>query len=152
MTHHIFEELGRNFITPFYREDIHRLTTTLDDVLDFIHGSSKRIELYNMTQYSSAMVKLCSLIQIQTEELRLAILGLKTMDSSSHIKNAILKVNSLENHADDIFENALARLFETETNAIELIKVKEVLSMLETTTDRCEDVANVVESIYIKMA
>jgi predicted phosphate transport protein (TIGR00153 family) len=152
ITHDIFNQLGKNFITPFDREDIHRLASAIDDVLDFIHGTSKRIELYNVTKYSQEMVKLCSLIQVQTEELRRAVFELKNMENMRDISNALVRVNSVENHADDIFENALAKLFEQETNAIELIKVKEILSMMETATDKCEDAANVMESIVVKMA
>jgi len=152
ITHDIFIELGKNFITPFDREDIHRLASAIDDVLDFIHGSSKRIELYNITSYSQDMVKLASLIQVQTEELRRALLELKNMEKMRDITNALVRINSIENHADDVFENALAKLFENEKDAVQLIKIKELLSMMETATDKCEDAANVIESIVVKMA
>jgi uncharacterized protein len=152
LTHDIMSELGKNFITPFDREDIHRLAAALDDVLDFIHGSSKRIELYKIYHFSHDMIKLASLIQVQTEELRRALFELKNMDKMRDISNALVRINSIENHADDVFEHALAKLFEEEKNAVELIKVKEILSMMETATDKCEDVANVIESIVVKMA
>jgi hypothetical protein len=152
ITHDIFKELGKNFITPFDREDIHRLASAVDDVLDFIHGSSKRIDLYKLSLFSSDMIKLASLIQVQTEELRRCIHELKNMDNMRDITNSLVRINSVENHADDIFEHALAKLFEEETNAIQLIKTKELLSMMETATDKCEDAANVIESIVIKMA
>jgi predicted phosphate transport protein (TIGR00153 family) len=152
ITHDIFKELGKNFITPFDREDIHRLATQLDDVLDYIHGSSKRIDFYKLSDFTPDIVKLASLIQVQTEELRRCIHELKNMDNMRDITNSLVRINSIENHADDIFEHALAKLFEEEKNAIELIKVKELLSMMETATDKCEDVANVIESIVIKMA
>lgn len=152
ITHDIFQELSKNFITPFDREDIHKLATQLDDVLDFIHGSSKRIELYKLSSFSSDIIKLASLIQVQTEELRRCIHELKNMDNMRDITNSLVRINSVENHADDIFEHAVAKLFDDEKNAIELIKVKELLSMMETATDKAEDVANVIESIVIKMA
>ena len=152
ITHDIFSELGKNFITPFDREDIHRLAAALDDVLDFIHGSSKRMELYQIRTYTQDMVKLASLIQVQTEELRRALFELKNMEKMRDITNALVRINSIENHADDVFEHALAKLFEEEKNAVELIKTKEVLAMMETATDKCEDVANVIESIVVKMA
>ncbi len=152
ITHDIFQELGKNFITPFDREDIHRLAAAIDDVLDYIHGSSKRIDLYKLTTFSNDMVKLASLIQVQTEELRRCVHELKNMDNMRDITNSLVRVNSVENHADDIFEHALAKLFDEETNAIQLIKTKELLSMMETATDKCEDAANVIESIVIKMA
>lgn len=152
ITHEIFTELGKNFITPFDREDIHRLAAALDDVVDFIHGSSKRIELYKIYTFTPDMVKLCSLIQVQTEELRRALFELKNMDKMRDITNALVRINSIENHADDVFEHALAKLFEEEKDAVQLIKTKELLSMMETATDKCEDVANVIESIVVKMA
>lgn len=152
ITHDIFNELGKNFITPFDREDIHRLAAAMDDVLDFIHGSSKRMELYQIRVYSQDMIKLASLIQVQTEELRRALFELKNMEKMRDITNALVRINSIENHADDVFENALAKLFENEKDAVQLIKTKEVLAMMETATDKCEDVANVIESIVVKMA
>jgi uncharacterized protein len=152
ITHDIFNELGKNFITPFDREDIHRLAAAMDDVLDFIHGSSKRMELYQIRTYTQDMIKLASLIQVQTEELRRALFELKNMEKMRDITNALVRINSIENHADDVFEHALAKLFEEEKDAVQLIKTKEVLSMMETATDKCEDVANVIESIVVKMA
>lgn len=152
ITHEIFQELSRNFITPFDREDIHRLVSSIDDVLDYIHGSSKRIELYKMTEISNDIVKLAELIQTGTTELRRAIFELKNMKKMRDITDALVRINSVENHADDIFDNAVAHLFEHEKDAIKIIKIKEVLSALETATDKCEDAANVIESIIVKMA
>jgi predicted phosphate transport protein (TIGR00153 family) len=150
ITHQIFHELGSNFITPFDREDIQRLASVLDDVLDFIHGSAKRIELYNIDKIHPSMIKLGELILESAQELNKAIPQLRDMREISLIREACVKINSIENHADDIFDMAVARLFEEETNAIEIIKIKEILSALETATDRAEDAANVLESILIK--
>ena len=152
ITHEIFKELSRNFITPFDREDIHRLVSSIDDILDYIHGSSKRIDLYKVKEFSSDMVKLSELLQTQTEELRRIIYELKNKKNMRNISESLVLINSIENHADDIFDNAVARLFETETNAVEIIKTKEILSALETATDMCEDAANVIDSIIVKMA
>lgn len=152
ITHEIFTELGKNFITPFDREDIHRLVTSIDDVLDFIHGSSKRIELYKIKEITSDVVKLAELIQTGTTELRRAVLELKNMKKMRDITDALVRINSIENHADDIFDHAVALLFEHEKDAIQIIKTKEILSALETATDKCEDAANVIESIIVKMA
>ncbi|HOZ82978.1 MAG TPA: DUF47 family protein [Bacteroidia bacterium] len=152
ITHEIFKELSRNFITPFDREDIHRLVSSIDDILDYIHGSSKRIDLYKVKEFSSDMVKLSELLQTQTEELRRVIYELKNKKNMRNISESLVLINSIENHADDIFDNAVARLFETETNAVEIIKTKEILSALETATDMCEDAANVIDSIIVKMA
>jgi predicted phosphate transport protein (TIGR00153 family) len=150
ITHQIFHELGSNFITPFDREDIQRLASVLDDVIDFIHGSAKRIELYKIEKIHPSMIRLGELILESARELNKAIPQLKDMRDVSLIRDACVKINSIENHADDIFDMAVARLFEEETNAIEIIKIKEILSALETATDRAEDAANVLESILIK--
>ncbi|MEZ5068327.1 MAG: hypothetical protein R2847_07445 [Bacteroidia bacterium] len=97
-------------------------------------------------------VKLSELLQTQTEELMRLIHELKNKRNLRNITESLVLINSIENHADDIFDNAVARLFETETNAIELIKQKEILSALETATDMCEDAANIIDSIIVKMA
>jgi len=152
ITHEIFKELSKNFITPYDREDIHRLVSSIDDVLDYIHGSSKRMELYKLDVMTNEIVKLAELIQTGTEELRRAIFELKNMRKMRDITDSLVRINSIENHADDIFDNAVARLFENEKDAIQIIKIKEILSALETATDKCEDAANVIESIMIKMA
>lgn len=152
ITHEIFKELSKNFITPYDREDIHRLVSSIDDVLDYIHGSSKRMELYKLDVITTDMIKLAELIQTGTEELRRAIFELKNMRKMRDITDSLVRINSIENHADDIFDNAVARLFEHEKDAIQIIKIKEVLSALETATDKCEDAANVIESIIVKMA
>jgi uncharacterized protein len=152
ITHVIFSELSKNFITPFDREDIHRLVSSIDDILDYIHGSSKRIEVYKLDNMTPEMVKLAELIKTGTEELRRAVFELKNMSKMRDITDSLVRINSIENHADDIFDHAVAKLFENETNAIQLIKEKEILSALETATDMCEDAANVIESIVVKMA
>lgn len=152
ITHDIFQELGRNFITPFDREDIHRLVSSLDNILDYIHGSSKRMQLYQVKVYTPDMIKLAELLKTQIEELKRAIFELRNMDKMRDISDALVRINSIENHADDIFDNAVARLFQDEKDAIELIKNKEILQAIETATDMCEDAANVIESIIIKMA
>ena len=152
ITHMIFNELGRNFITPFDREDIHALTSAIDDVLDLIQGSAKRIELYKVTVISEPMILLSDIILKGAVELNVAVLNLEGMKRIDEIKAACVRINSLENNADDVFNLAIARLFDEEKDAIQLIKTKEILQALETATDKCEDAANVIESIIIKYA
>jgi uncharacterized protein len=152
ITHMIFNELGRNFITPFDREDIHALTSSIDDVLDLIQGSAKRIELYKVTVISEPMVLLSDIILKGAIELNVAVLNLEGMKRIDEIKAACVRINSLENNADDVFNLAIAKLFDEEKDAIQLIKTKEILQALETATDKCEDAANVIESIIIKYA
>lgn len=152
IAHEIFNELGKNFITPFDREDIHRLISCIDDVLDYIHGASKRMELYKLTNFTPDIIKLSELIQTGANEINNAVMELRNLKNLRRITDACVRINSIENHADDIFDKAVAKLFEEEKNAVELIKMKEILSALETATDKAEDVANVLESIIIKVA
>lgn len=152
ITHTIFNELAATFITPFDREDIQYLASGLDDILDYIHGSAKRIELYKIDPIHPAMVKLAELIVQASQEINNAVGGLRSMRNIPRIRESMVKVNSIENHADDLFDNAVARLFEDEKNAVEIIKLKEVLSALETATDKCEDVVNTIETIIVKQA
>lgn len=152
ITHMIFNELSRNFITPFDREDIHALASAIDDVLDFIHGSAKRIELYKVTELSESITLLADCILKGSIELNVAVKNLENMKQIMVIKEACVKINSLENHADDVFNSGIARLFEDEKDPIMIIKVKEILSALETATDKCEDAANTIQTILVKYA
>lgn len=152
ITHLIYNELGRNFITPFDREDIHALASDIDDVLDFIHGSAKRIDLYKVSEISDSITMLADCILKGAIELNVAVKHLENMKDISIIKEACVKINSLENHADDVFNMGIARLFEEEKDPINIIKLKEILSALETATDKCEDAANTVQSILVKYA
>lgn len=150
ITHMIFNELSRNFITPFDREDIHALTSAIDDVLDFIHGSAKRFELYKVDEMIEPYVQLADNILKGAIELNVAVHGLNNMKNAAVIKEACVKINSIENHADEIFNSSIAALFETETDAIKIIKIKEILAVMETATDKCEDAANTIQTILIK--
>lgn len=150
VTHEIFTELGTTFITPFDREDIHALTSALDDVVDFIHGSAKRMEMYKVQLPEANISKFAELIEKSSNELHIAVSELKDLKNVDLIKAACVRINSIENHADDVFDSAIARLFEEEKNAVEIIKMKEVFSVLETATDKCEDAANVLESVIVK--
>ncbi|WP_232826998.1 DUF47 domain-containing protein [Chitinophaga deserti] len=152
LTHRIFVELGQNFITPFDREDIHYLASTLDDVADYIHGSAKRIDMYKVVEINDSIRKLADLINQGVLELAKAIPELRTMSNMRAITDACVKINSLENHADDIYDRAIADLFDQESNAVELIKMREIYQALEIATDKCEDSANVIETIIIKYA
>ena len=150
ITHQIFTELSTNFITPFDREDISYLASSLDDIVDYIDGSAKRLETYKLGETSQAMRKLSEIIEQSAKEIHVAVANLKDMNNVVRLREAIVRINSLENHADDIFDNAIAELFENEKDAIKIMKIKEVLSNMETATDKCEDVANVIETIIVK--
>ncbi|MFN8298995.1 MAG: DUF47 family protein [Chitinophagales bacterium] len=150
LTHSIFTELSTNFITPFDREDISYLASALDDIVDYIDGSAKRFDLYKINETSQAMKKLAEIIEHSAKEIHVAVTGMNDMANAVRIREAIVRINSLENRADDVFDSAIADLFNNETNAIQIMKVKEILANMETATDKCEDVANVIETIIVK--
>ena len=152
LTHHIFTELGRNFITPFDREDIHYLATSLDDVCDYIFATAKKINFYKVNPNDQGIQKMADLIEQGSEQIRLAVHELRNMRDMRKITEALVKVNSIENQADDIFDLSIERLFETEPYAKEVIKKREIYQVMEIVTDKCEDAANVIESIIIKYA
>jgi len=152
LTHRIFTELGRNFITPFDREDIHYLASSLDDICDYIYATTKKINFYKVNPNDSGIQKMAELIEQSTAQIRIAVRELRNMQDMRKITDALVKVNSIENQADDIFDLSIERLFETEADAKEVIKKREIYQVMEIVTDKCEDAANVIESIIIKYA
>lgn len=152
LTHKIFTELGRNFITPFDREDIHYLASALDDICDYIFASAKKINFYKVNPNDQGIQKMAELIDQGCEQIRNAVHELRNMRDMRKITEALVKVNSIENQADDIFDMSIDRLFETEPDAKEVIKKREIYQVMELVTDKCEDAANVIESIIIKYA
>jgi len=152
ITHQIHLELGKNFITPFDREDIHSLASSLDDVADFIHGAANRMDLYKVEKATEPMIEIADLLVEATKHVSKAIHELRDLKNIRNITDSCVRINSVENKADYIFDKAVADLFEFEKDAISLIKHKEVLSAMEDATDKCEDVANVLESILVKNA
>ncbi len=152
LTHKIFTELGRNFITPFDREDIHYLASSLDDICDYIFASAKKINFYRVNPNDPGIQKMADLIDQGAEQIRNAVLELRNMKNMRQMTDALVKVNSIENQADDIFDLSIDRLFETEPDAKEVIKKREIYQVMEIVTDKCEDAANVIESIIIKYA
>ena len=151
-THRIFTELGRNFITPFDREDIHYLATALDDICDYIYASAKKINFYKVNPDDSTFHKFAELILASCTEVRKAVAELRDMKNLRKITDAMVAINSIENQADDLFDMSIEQLFETEPDAKEVIKKREIYQVMEIVTDKCEDAANVIESIIIKYA
>lgn len=152
ITHQIHLELSKNFITPFDREDIHRLASALDEIADYIHGSASRMELYQVTVITPPIIELANLILQACQDLHKAIHELRNLKNIRLIADSCVRINSVENQADYVFDKAVGELFLYEKDAVNLIKYKEVLSALETATDMCEDAANVLESILVKNA
>ena len=149
-THKIFIELGRNFITPFDREDIHYLATSLDDIADYMWGAAKRVVNYQINDEYDTLPAFAEIISKSIGAINTSIYGLRDMKDIRAITTACVTVNSLENAADDLLDTTMMKLFNSSINAVELIKQKDIFQMLETVTDKCEDAANVVESIIIK--
>ncbi len=152
VTHRIFTELGRNFITPFDREDIHYLASALDDIVDYIFASAKKINFYRVNPNEAGINKFGDLIEQGCTQVKIAVKELRDMKNIRNITDALVRVNSIENQADDIFDLSIERLFEVETDAKEVIKKKEIYQVLEKVTDKFEDAGNVIESIIIKYA
>jgi uncharacterized protein Yka (UPF0111/DUF47 family) len=151
-THRIFTELGRNFITPFDREDIHYLATALDDICDYIYASSKKINFYNVNPNDTGIQKMAELILHGSQEIRKAVMGLRDMKNLREMTEAMVRVNSIENQADDVFDMSIEMLFQQENDFKEVIKKREIYQVMEIATDKCEDAAHVIESIIIKYA
>lgn len=149
-THHLLTELGRNFITPFDREDIHALASALDDICDGIYASSKRMHLYNVDLTDKGIRKMTDLIVEGTVEVKKAVYALRNKKDLKTLTESLVKINSIENQADDVYDHCIEELFERETEAKIVIKKREIYQMMEKTTDELEDVANVIESIIIK--
>ncbi|ANI88732.1 phosphate transport regulator [Arachidicoccus ginsenosidimutans] len=150
-THRVMTELSRNFITPFDREDIHALAMSLDDVADCIYASMKKIQFYNVNPVNDSVItRMVELIEIGTLELKNAVNGLRDMKNLRKMTESLIKINSIENQADDIYDLSIEKLFELEQDVKALIKKREVYQILEKVVDKMEDAANTVESIIIK--
>lgn len=150
LAHEIFVQLGKNFITPFDRDDITYLASGLDDIADYIYASARYIILYK-TPEKKVYAEFTLLIKNACLEIQNAILNLKDFKNKKAVMESVVKINSIENIADDILGEAMTKLFKS-NDAIKIMKVKTVLEYLEGVTDKAEDVANTLESIVIKYA
>ncbi len=150
VTHRCVDALHRTFITPIARDDVHRLISRLDDVLDFVEAAAERISLYEVTEMTPEVRELAQVLVKATEKMGVALAGLRDLKHAAPLVQACVDVNRLENEGDAILRIAVARLFREEKNAITVIKWKEIYENLESATDRCEDVANIVEGIVLE--
>ena len=152
ITHSCVERLHRTFITPFDRDDIHRLITRMDDVMDYIESAAIAVMLYELTEMTEPARQLADVLVRSTESVAIAVGGLKTIKHSQTILEACIEVNRLENEGDEILRAALADLFRGATDPLLVLKWKEVYDALENATDRCEDVANIIEGVVLEHA
>jgi uncharacterized protein len=147
LTHEIIQRLNRTFVTPIDREDIHELARSLDDVMDAIDASASVVRLYRLSSVRFGARELARVVSASTIEIHRAI---SALSSGKSLAVHSVEINRLENEADRIHQQAVGRLFEEETNPIAVMKWKETLDFLEEATDRCEDVANVIEGVAVK--
>lgn len=152
IAHRILEKLNTTFITPMDREDIHALTSALDDIVDLIHATAMRLHLYGVRKVTPESGQLANIILRATEETVALVRDLDKMKKPQHMKERWIEVNRLENEGDTVSRAAIAGLFENETNPIEVIKWKEIYEHLETAIDKCEDAVNIVEAVCLKNA
>lgn len=150
MTHNILTKLNQTFITPFDREDIYRLASSLDDVLDFVYAAGVRLIMYKITATPPPATLLADIIIKQSDQLTDALARLGK--NHDNVLENCVEINRLENEADSIARAAIAVLFEKEKDPISLIKLKELYEVLETATDKAEDAANVIEGVVLKSA
>ena len=152
ITHRCVEALHKTFITPIDRDSIHRLITRMDDVMDFVEAAAERIDLYEVTVMTPDVRDLADVLHRATLQVEAAMRGLRSMNEPQSTLKLCIDINRLENEADAILRRSVARLFKEEKDPIVIIKWKEVYENLESATDRCEDVANIIEGVILEHA
>jgi len=152
ITHACVERLHTTFVTPFDRDDIHRLITRMDDVMDYVESASERLALYELTEMKPEARDLAAVLVRSTEAVATAVGGLGNLKRPQTVLDACIEVNRLENEADEILRNAVAKLFRESTDPLLVMKWKEIYEALENATDRCEDVANIIEGVVLEHA
>ncbi len=149
IVHHIYDSLNRSFVTPLAKEDLGGLASKLDDVLDYVNATATRLAIYEIDKPTKPMLDFADVILKSMEQLRTGTAAMRDPKGRDAVIACTIEVNRLENVADDILTNALADLLKG-TDPIRIIKFKEIYETLETVTDRCEDVANILEDIVVK--
>lgn len=147
LTHEIIQRLNKTFVTPIDREDIHALARALDDVMDGIDDAASLIPLYNIRQVRPGARELTKIISASTDQVLLAV---QALEKRKGVLERAVEINRLENEADRAHQRAVGQLFAEETDPIAVMKWKEILDRLEDSTDRCEDVANLLENVVVK--
>jgi uncharacterized protein len=150
ITHRCVEALHKTFITPIDRDSIHRLITRMDDVMDFVEAAAERIDLYEVTVMTPDVRDMADVLHRATLQVEAAMRGLRSMNEPQATLKLCIDINRLENEADAILRRSVARLFKEEKDPIMVIKWKEIYENLESATDRCEDVANIIEGVILE--
>ena len=152
ITHRCVEALHKTFITPIDRDSIHRLITRMDDVMDYVEAAAERIELYELTVMTNDVRDLADVLHRSAMQVEQCVRGLRTLKDSQQTLKLCIDINRLENEADAILRRSVARLFKEEKDPVTIIKWKEVYENLENASDRCEDVANIIEGVILEHA
>ncbi|MFH1663047.1 MAG: DUF47 family protein [Chloroflexota bacterium] len=152
ITHQIAALLHRTFVTPFDREDIALLSHTMDDITDFIHATADAIFIYKIKKPTERAKELAEVIVQAADEVEKAVMLLKSRSDLKKIMEHCVELNRLENRADKIYRSALGELFDDDEDTAYIIKWREIYDHMESATDRCEDVANVLEGVALKHA
>lgn len=150
ITHHVVERLHKVFITPIDRNDIFRLISKMDDVMDFVEAAAQRVALYGVNGNNKELYDLGRVLQAGSERISEAVAGMRNLKHADVILEKCVEINRLENEADVQLRAAIAKLFREEKDPIQVIKWKEIYELLETATDRCEDVANIIEGVVLE--
>ncbi len=150
ITHAVVEALHKTFITPIDRNDIYRLITKMDDIMDFVEAAADRVALYELPTMTKEVADLARCLVESADHVLSAVSGIRDLGKPNGILQHCIEINRLENVADGILRGALARLFREEKDPIAVIKWKEIYETLETATDRCEDVANIIEGVVLE--
>ena len=152
ITHRCVEALHKTFITPIDRDSIHRLITRMDDIMDFVEAAAERVELYELVVMTGDVRDMADVLHRTTMQVEVAVRGLRSLNNPQATLKLCIDINRLENEADAILRRSVARLFKEEKDPIVVIKWKEVYENLESATDRCEDVANIIEGVILEHA
>ena len=152
VTHATLDMLHKTFITPLDRDDIHQLITRMDDILDLMEDAAQTVSLYDIKAITPEAKRLAELCLACTEKVRAAVALLHNMDNSQEILAICAEIDRLESDADHVMRAAMSKLFRDEPDVRNLIKLKAIYEILETVTDRCEDVANIIEGIIVENA
>lgn len=152
VTHNTLELLHKTFITPLDRDDIHQLITRMDDILDLMEDAAQTISLYDIKAVTPEAKRLAELCLACIEKVKAAVGLLNNMDNSKEILLICEEIDRLESDADHVMRAAMSKLFRDEPDVRNLIKLKAIYELLETVTDRCEDVANIIEGIIVENA
>jgi uncharacterized protein len=152
MTHEIIDKLNRTFITPIDREDIHALASEIDDVVDILHATTDRMQLYRIDRGDPHLRKMAEVIVKATEVIEKAVKSLRDLSHTRRTLDFCIEVNRLENEGDALLKEALGELFSKPQDVLDILKWKEIYEATEYATDKCEDIANVIEGIVVKNA